>query len=451
MNLAIQIKNVSKTYRIYGKPTDRLKQIIHKKGKYYKDFVALRPLSLEIFKGEAVGIIGRNGSGKSTLLQMIAGTLSPTTGDISVDGRVAALLELGSGFNPEFTGRENIYLNGAILGVSKEEMDTQLDEILKFADIGDFIDQPVKTYSSGMYVRLAFAVSINVNPEILIVDEALSVGDGRFQLKCYEKIKSLKESGKTILVVSHDLQTIRQICDRVVLIDRGDLLEVGNPNDVVNHYTKILFSNTQSNSQDDDVEEISEREEVISGPQKEVKEFAGANALDKDISKEYRYGDYRGIINEFFIRNLEREQVTSITTGEDVEVEFIVKANEFIAQPIYALTIKSIKGLEVYGTNSYFQDYPFKPLSKDEEISITFKQKMSLIPGDYYISLGFVELVDGDIIPLDRRYDVAELKILPNHGDRSFGIANLESAIEINKNEYSKEVITSGATTKAYK
>jgi len=447
MGLAIQINNVSKIYRIYGKPTDRLKQIFNKKGRYYKDFVALRPLSLEIFKGEAVGIIGRNGSGKSTLLQMIAGTLSPSTGNISVDGRVAALLELGSGFNPEFTGRENIYLNGAILGVGKEEMDEQLEEILKFADIGDFIDQPVKTYSSGMYVRLAFAVSINVNPEILIVDEALSVGDGRFQLKCYEKIKSLKESGKTILVVSHDLQTIRQICDRVVLIDRGDLLEVGNPNDVVNHYTKILFSNTRVDLE----EKRSEPEKVVSLP-RESEEFAGANRLDKDISKEYRYGDYRGVIERFSIMNYEGEQLTSITTGDEVEVKFIVKSIENIAQPIYAMTIKSMKGLEVYGTNSYFQNYSFLAISKNEEITISFKQKMSLIPGDYYISLGFVELVDGDIIPLDRRYDVAELKILPNQGDRSFGIANLESSIEISKNEINEEeVFTNGSTTKAYR
>jgi ABC-type polysaccharide/polyol phosphate transport system ATPase subunit len=434
MDQAIKIKNVNKIYRIYEKPFDRLKQFFNRKGRYYKEFPALRPLSFDIYKGEAVGIIGRNGSGKSTLLQIIAGTLSPTDGDVTVFGRVAALLELGSGFNPEFTGRENVYLNGAILGISREEMDRRLDDILSFADIGDFIDQPVKTYSSGMYVRLAFAVSINVDPDILIVDEALAVGDGRFQLKCYEKIKSLKESGKTILVVSHDLQTIRQICDRVVLIDRGDLVEIGQPNDVVNHYTKILFSNVSSKS---------EGEILESAVSYKPDEFAGANALDRKSIQEYRYGNQSGLIEEVSLRNQQGEEVHSCTTAESISVILDVKANKLISHPIFAMTVKSVKGLEVYGTNTYFQDMDFKSLEAGDTVRVTFNQNMSLIPGDYFISLGFVELIEGDIVPLDRRYDVLELKILPNKGDRSFGIANLQSQIQVQyeKNLHSKRGI----------
>lgn len=422
MKTAINVTNVSKTFRIYKKPSDRLKQIFAKKKKFYKDFVALNPLSFEILQGEAVGIVGRNGSGKSTLLQMIAGTLTPTTGNISLNGRVAALLELGSGFNPEFTGRENVYLNAAILGISRNEIEKRMDDVLKFADIGDFIDQPVKTYSSGMYVRLAFAVSVNVDPEILIVDEALSVGDGRFQLKCFEKIKALKNSGKTIIVVSHDLQTIRQICDRVILIDQGRLIQIGEPNEVVNHYTKILFSNYSLPT---------EKKQNDALTVEESDDFKRANLIDETITKEYRYGNNDGVINEVFVNGKVDDFNQTVITGEELIVSFKAKALKEIQQPIFAMTIKSIKGLEVYGSNTYFRNMPFRALVQDEQVEVTFKHIMRLIPGDYYISLGFVELLDGDIIPLDRRYDVIEMKILPLLGDRSFGIANLESEIDL--------------------
>lgn len=421
MEKAIIVNDVSKKYKIYNKPSDRLKQILYKKKKFYKEFTALNSLSFDIFKGEAVGIVGRNGSGKSTLLQMIAGTLNPSTGNIQVNGRIAALLELGSGFNPEFTGRENVYLNAAILGISREEIEERMDEILKFADIGDFIDQPVKTYSSGMYVRLAFAVSVNVNPEILIVDEALAVGDGRFQLKCFEKIKSLKNTGKTILVVSHDLQTIRQICDRVILIDRGQLIEVGNPNDVVNHYTKILFDNIGV--------ELEPKKLGIAN-NNESKDFKGANILD-GANKEYRYGSFKGMIQDIYVNNKLGEYIQAVTTSDELKVAFRACALKTIYQPIFAMTIKTVKGLEVYGTNTYFQNMDFRVMHENEKIEITFNQKIRLMPGDYYVSLGFVELVDGDIVPLDRRYDVIELKVLPMPGDRSFGISNLETHIDL--------------------
>ncbi|MBW7475066.1 ABC transporter ATP-binding protein [Paenibacillus oenotherae] len=420
---SIRISHLSKTYRIFEKPQDRLMQFLFKNKQYYRDFNALQPLSFEVFRGEAVGIIGRNGSGKSTLLQMIAGTLTPSSGEIEVDGRVAALLELGSGFNPEFTGRENVYLNASILGIGRDEIEQRFDEILKFADIGDFIDQPVKTYSSGMYVRLAFAVSINVDPDILIVDEALAVGDGRFQLKCFEKIKALKEAGKTILVVSHDLQTVRQICDKAILIDRGKLLDIGDPNDVVNHYTKVLFSQLSNEESEAKVEE--------KAPESAVKTFKGADYTEETKSKEYRYGNHDGVIEWISVGGRGIDEIVTLTTSEELDVQFRVKANRRITQPIFAMTVKSVKGVDVFGTNSYFRGYDFRELSDGDTALITFKQKMRLMPGDYFISLGFVELINGDIVPLDRRYDVIELKILPEKNDRSFGIANLESEIEI--------------------
>lgn len=417
-NIAISINNISKIYQIYDRPQDRLKQSIWRGRKqFYREFWALKDISFNVKKGETLGIIGRNGSGKSTLLQIIAGTLKPTSGEVRVNGRVAALLELGSGFNPDFTGRENVFLNGAILGISRDEMERRFGEIADFADIGDFIDQPVKTYSSGMYVRLAFAVAISVDPDILIVDEALSVGDGRFQLKCFEKIKALKESGTTILLVSHDLQSIRQFCDSAVLVDKGVLLEVGIPNVIVNHYTKLLFSSE-------------ERELIEVQNDKKVTEFRGANS-NKD-EKEYRYGNLNGVIEDVGVLDSQGNSTLVVTTCDEVTVKMIVEAKKQIEKPIYAMTIKTIKGLEIYGTNTFLQGLPFQALNSGDRVEIRFKQQIALLPGDYYISLGFVELVNEDIVPLDRRYDVLEIKVLPKGYDRSFGLANLESLINVN-------------------
>ncbi len=253
-NIAIKVENLSKCYQIYEQPRDRLKQMILPRlqravgaapKQYFREFWALKNVSFEVKKGETVGIIGRNGSGKSTLLQMICGTLNPTSGGIQTNGRIAALLELGSGFNPEFTGRENVYLNASVLGLSKEETDQRFDEIAAFAEIGNFIDQPVKTYSSGMMVRLAFAVAINIEPDILIVDEALAVGDELFQRKCFSRIESIRASGVTILFVSHSASQIVELCDRCMLMDAGEKLADGIPKPVVARYQKLLYASVE--------------------------------------------------------------------------------------------------------------------------------------------------------------------------------------------------------------
>jgi lipopolysaccharide transport system ATP-binding protein len=250
-DFAIRVQGLSKHYQIYDAPKDRLKQMLAPRlqrmiGKqpkqYFREFKALKNVSFEVKKGEMVGIIGRNGSGKSTLLQMICGTLSPTSGSVQTNGRIAALLELGSGFNSEFTGRENVYMNAAVLGLSREETDTKFDDIVTFADIGDFIAQPVKTYSSGMMVRLAFAVAINVDPEIMIIDEALSVGDELFQRKCFSRIEAIRARGATILFVSHSGVQIVELCDRAILIDTGEKLATGLPNEIVGSYQKLLYA-----------------------------------------------------------------------------------------------------------------------------------------------------------------------------------------------------------------
>jgi ABC-type polysaccharide/polyol phosphate transport system ATPase subunit len=412
-NIAIKIENLSKTYQIYSNPIDRLKQSVSKNRKFYREYSALSNINMEIVQGETVGIIGRNGSGKSTLLQLIVGTLTPSEGNIKANGRIAALLELGSGFNPEFTGRENIFMNGAILGLSKDEMNERFQEIVDFADIGDFIDQPVKTYSSGMYVRLAFAVAVNVNPDILIVDEALAVGDGRFQLKCFEHIKKMRDSGKTILLVTHDMQSIRQFCDRAYLISNGELVASGSPNDMVNEYTKILYDNEVSNTNSNS-------------------EFKGANN-EKKIVKEFRYGSQEGTIKDIVLNGIRKKNKFVFTTGDQLNISMVVKANKILEKPIFAMTVKNIKGVEVYGTNSYYQNIEFLPMDVNEELEVQFSQELYLMPGDYFISFGFVEMRNGEIIPLDRRYDFIQLEILPAGKDRSFGIANLKSNISISK------------------
>ena len=240
---AIQVRNVSKMYKLYDKPMDRLKESLGlTRIPKYKEHYALRDLSFEVKNGECVGIIGTNGSGKSTILKIITGVLNPTDGEVKVNGRISALLELGAGFNQEYTGIENIYLNGTMMGFTREEIDSRINDILAFADIGDFVYQPVKTYSSGMFVRLAFAVAINIDPEILIVDEALSVGDVFFQVKCYHKFEEFKKLGKTILFVSHDLGSISKYCDRVVLLNQGQKVAEGRPKRIVDLYKQILVN-----------------------------------------------------------------------------------------------------------------------------------------------------------------------------------------------------------------
>ncbi|MGL6377285.1 ABC transporter ATP-binding protein [Aeromonas hydrophila] len=255
-DIAIKVENLSKCYEVYDTPRDRLKQFIFPRMQsvvrivdrqnYFREFWALRNVNFEVKKGETVGIIGCNGSGKSTLLQMICGTLNPTSGSINTKGRIAALLELGSGFNPEFTGRENVYLNGAVLGLSNKEIDERFDDIADFADIGEFIERPVKTYSSGMTVRLAFAVQAMVDPDILVVDEALAVGDEKFQRKCFARLEELKSKGSSILFVSHSSASIVELCDRTLLLDHGNQLVFGDSPSVVRIYQKILYASIDS-------------------------------------------------------------------------------------------------------------------------------------------------------------------------------------------------------------
>ena len=339
---AIRINKLTKIYKLYDKPVDRLKETLNiTKKKYHKDHYALQDISFEVKKGESVGIIGTNGSGKSTLLKIITGVLTPSFGEVKVEGRISALLELGAGFNMEYTGMENIYLNGTMMGYSKKDIDLKVDEIVNFADIGEFINQPVKTYSSGMFVRLAFAVAINIEPEILIVDEALSVGDVFFQAKCYKKFQEFRDSGKTIIFVSHDLSSIAKYCDKAILLNKGIFVEEGDPNKIIDIYKQILVNQFASEGQE---EEFTAEEEISESISQEIYE----NIIWKESmnlnSNKLEYGSKKAEIIDFGIFDEKGVLTNTISKNRKFRLKMKIKFNEKIQEPIFAFTIKDIKG-----------------------------------------------------------------------------------------------------------
>lgn len=402
--IAISVKNLTKTYRIFGHPGNRIKQALtFGRMRFHSEFTALQDVSFEIKKGETVGIIGRNGSGKSTLLQLICGILKPTSGSVQVNGRISALLELGAGFNPEFTGRENVYFQGAVMGIPSAEMELRFDDIAAFADIGEFIDQPVRTYSSGMFVRLAFAVSINVDPDILLVDEALSVGDTKFQAKCFRKFEVLKNAGKTILFVSHSTEQITRFCDAALLLEQGHLAVVGEAGMVTNQYLTLLF----------------EGEGTKAGAPSSAAGNAGAFALSDKQERyhqrpaynpgEYRWGDCTASILDFMLRARGQEHTASFCPGEMLILDLKIAFFRDVEHPIYGVTIKSKDGITLFGTNSRDYAPQAKECLQPQPIGRVVVVRFTLLPhlcaGDYFISVGVVDGAGGNLVPLDRRYD----------------------------------------------
>ena len=421
-DIAISVNDVSKMYKLYDNPMDRLKESLGlSRKKKYKEHYALNHVSFQVHKGETVGIIGTNGSGKSTILKIITGVLSPTGGEVSVNGRISALLELGAGFNGEYSGLENVYLNGSMIGFSREEIDAKLQSILDFADIGEFIHQPVKTYSSGIFVRLAFAVAINIDPEILIVDEALSVGDVFFQAKCYRKFEEFKEMGKTILFVSHDLSSIGKYCDRVVLLNKGEKLAEGGAKEMVNLYRRVLV-----NQYDDaDLEEGAENAEAgqdgqltdgTAGENVSKKEHAGGGRAMKDSlnlnPKVLEYGSKLGEIVDFAIRDDTGMITNVIEKGKEFSVQMKVRFQADVNDPIFAFTLKDLKGTEITGTNTMYEHTPVKPQKAGDVREITFKQIMPLEAGEYMLCLGCTGYKDGDFTVFHRLYDVCNLTVI---------------------------------------
>lgn len=431
--VTIKVENLSKCYQIYDQPRDRLKQFIlpslrRRVGlqpkQHYREFWALKNVSFEVKRGETVGIIGRNGSGKSTLLQMICGTLSPTSGSVTTYGRIAALLELGSGFNPEFTGRENVYLNASVLGLTKEEIEAKFDDITAFADIGEFIEQPVKTYSSGMMLRLAFAVQAQVEPDILIVDEALAVGDAKFQAKCFERLKQLKDRGTSILLVTHSSEQIVTHCSKAVLLENGYIHELGNPRHIINRYLDILFGKPCKVEEKNELEPPLTEETHLS--------FGRLNHKDDVFSThpgynthEYRWGDGAAKITDFNLASGNVLYPPAISTGQQIDLDIAIRFVLSLERPILGVTIKTKEGVTVYGTNTELlgtDDFKSRGI-KNEALTVRASFICQLAPGDYFISVGVATRQNEEIIPHDRRYDAIHFQVRPNPS--FFGLVNL--------------------------
>ena len=437
MENAITVKDVTKIYKLYDKPIDRLKEALnpfHKE--YHKKFYALNNLSFEVKKGETVGIIGTNGSGKSTILKIITGVLTPTTGEVEVNGVISALLELGAGFNMDYTGIENIYMNGTMMGFSKKEMDAKLQEILDFADIGDFVYQPVKTYSSGMFVRLAFALAINVEPEILIVDEALSVGDVFFQSKCYRRMEEIRQKGTTILMVTHDMGSIIKYCDKVVLLNKGNFVAEGAPGHMVDLYKKILAGQMEGLVAAKDVDsdfsgETAEKE------QKEKAYQVPHGKLMKDSltinSNRTEYGDGRAEIYDLGLFDQRGNLTNLLLKGEEFTIKEKIRFAAPIQSPIFTYTIKDKKGTDLTGTNTMFEGTDIKPVKAGDEYEVSFTQKMTLQGGEYLLSMSCTGFEQGEHTVYHRLYDVANITVISNKN--TVGVYDMESAVQAVKIE----------------
>ena len=403
--VAIQVKGLEKAYKLYDKPSDRLKEALgFGRKKRYKEHYALKGVDMTIYQGETVGIIGTNGSGKSTILKIITGVLNPTGGSVHVNGRISALLELGAGFNMEYNGIENIYLNGTMIGFSKKEIDAKMDDILNFADIGDYVHQPVKTYSSGMFVRLAFAVAINIEPEILIVDEALSVGDVFFQAKCYHKFEEFKEMGKTIVFVSHDLSSISKYCDRVVLLNQGVKLGEGSPKEMIDAYKQVLVG--QYVPAADDHSLLSDKEITAAAA-------AAAGTVKGEVNPELlEYGTKDAMITGYKITDDTGRETSALLKGKECTITMQVHFEHDIEAPIFAFTIKNIKGVEITGTNTMVEKAFLQPVKKGEVKHITFTQKIDLQGGEYLLSLGVTGYEKENFVVYHRLYDVLNITVI---------------------------------------
>lgn len=414
---AITVKDLKKVYKLYDKPSDRFKEAFGLTRKKAKEHYALNGVSLEIFQGETVGIIGTNGSGKSTILKIITGVLSPTSGEVSVNGRISALLELGAGFNMEYNGIENVYLNGTMMGFSQKEIDAKLPEILKFADIGDYVYQPVKTYSSGMFVRLAFAVAINIEPEILIVDEALSVGDVFFQAKCYHKFEEFKKMGKTIVFVSHDLSSISKYCDRVYLLNQGNLLGEGSPKEMIDAFKRVLVGQYEIHDKEDMDIHIPE------------------NVLNPELLE---YGTKQAEMTEFYITDDKGVKTTAVIKGTEFTIHVKVAFRDRIVAPIFAFSFKNIKGTEITGTNSMIEKAFLEPVEAGTVKEVTFKQNMSLQGGEYLLSLGVTGYEGSEFQVYHRLYDVLNVTVVSDKD--TVGFYDMNSKVEV-KNAAKDKVI----------
>ncbi len=418
-NIAIKVKDLTKIYHLYDKPQDRVKEALNPfKKSYHNDFFAMDDVSFEIKRGETVGIIGKNGAGKSTLLKMITGVLTPSSGEVHTQGTISSLLELGAGFNPDMTGLENIYLNGTLMGFSREEMEPKIEAILDFADIGEFIHQPVKMYSSGMFARLAFSVSINVEPDILIVDEALSVGDMAFQMKCFKKFQDFQAEGRTILFVTHGLDTVIRYCTRGIVIDGGKMVFDDSPKLAVDAFKKVLSGDFYAEEKSSDNTE----ERAVTSNKLLKESFEQHVELDT-------YGNGKATIVDYGIVDIHDKPSAILDYNSTFKIIMKVQFHETIKDPIFAFTIKDAKGLELTGTNSMMKHIDTGTLQEGKTITVTFEQKANFQLGKYALSLGCVGLNEEGVEVYNRIYDAILFEVIGS--TQMVGLYDLHSLVSI--------------------
>ena len=451
---AVAVRALGKCYRLWDDPKDRLKHPMRamlsrwlpvSPKTYFHEFWALRDVSFDLPRGSSLGVIGRNGSGKSTLLQMLCGTLTPTEGDFSVNGRVSALLELGAGFNPEFTGRENVYMNASILGVSRRETDERFDDIAAFADIGDFLYQPVKTYSSGMYVRLAFAVAINVDPDILVVDEALAIGDTLFQNKCYRKFEEIRSAGKTVVFVTHSTDLVPKHCDRCLVLDGGRSYFLGAADEAVNVYMDLLYGTRQRKAArvpsatieqpaaEAAMSEEEQREEALDV----VERFLACRETDDAFAtrptynpNEYRYGDFRATQVDYLLVTGERANAAVVQADEPLDIYVRMCFHEDMDDIVVGIALQTVDGVTVYGHNTRDAGVPVPAQKAGDQLVMRFSFVPRLVAGDYFVALGIAQLdAERQVIAVDRRYSAIVLHV---QNDRvTHGLADLQVTFEV--------------------
>lgn len=442
-DVMVRTRGVSKSYPVYQRPWHRLMQQLFGRGKrqWFREFEALKGVDLELRRGETMGIVGRNGSGKSTLLQIICGTLQPTAGSVEVNGRIAALLELGSGFNPEFTGRENVYLNGTVLGLHRDEIDARYAAIVEFADIGEFIDQPVKTYSSGMQVRLAFAVAISVDPDILVVDEALSVGDEAFQRKCFARLESLREKGVAILFVTHSAGTVLEICDRALLLDRGDPLASGTPRRVITLYHKLayapadkldelrkgLLEDDSGNCQAKDTlaDAFVARKTIGAQQEKQVNEDDAWYDENLQPQDTVQYPARGAEIIDPHIETVDGRRVNVLRRGDDYVYTYRVRFLRAAAGVRFGMMIKTLTGVELAGGVSAIPGQSIATVDSGTVLEVRFNFRCLLAPATYFVNAGVNGHERDQEIYLDRRIDVMMFRVMPDPNRLATGHVDL--------------------------
>lgn len=415
---AIQVSHLTKQYKLYNHNRDRVADALgFGKRAHYTEHLALNDVSMTIRKGETVGIIGTNGSGKSTILKIITGVLTPTSGEVAVNGRISALLELGAGFNMEYNGIENIYLNGTMIGFTEDEIKAKLDDILAFADIGEYVYQPVKMYSSGMFMRLAFAVAINIDPEILIVDEALAVGDVFFQAKCFHKFDEFKKAGKTVLFVSHDMSSISKYCDRVILLNQGVKLGEGSPKEMIDIYKQVLVGQYDPDGGNQQADGEPEDGAGNSG-----------NGVAENPDK-LEYGSGKAKIISYDILDSSGKVNSTIAKGSECTFRMSIEFLEDVKAPIFAFTIKNKYGVEITGTNTMFEKAFLEPVGKGEVKTVSFRQKVDLQGGEYLLSLGVTGYEEENFTVYHRLYDVMNMTVVSDKN--TVGYYDMNSSIQV--------------------